>query len=235
MATDRAGWRGAAVGAAGAAAAFVYVDLLTTPAAAWGLAAFTAGAVALRRGGGSTRDLVSAGLAAGAAWPAAYAATWAVRWLVAAAAHGGGVFDAVAEVSRFRVSGAFAGVQDRVGAATRVNVDWWVGRVPTAPVVLALALLLCLGAAVVVLRRGGGVGAPARHAALLASPALLVPAWYELLSNHSQIHAFFTHRGVAVAVGIGTAACVVAAGARQAGDGSSRSRAGSTARARTSR
>ncbi len=64
-------------------------------------------------------------------------------------------------------------------------------------------------ALVVAVRRGGwqrlGV------AALLAAPALLVPAWYEVLSNHSQVHAFFTYRSVPAALGVLVAACLVAA------------------------
>ena len=56
-----------------------------------------------------------------------------------------------------------------------------------------------------------GVTPTASRVGLLAAPALIVPLWYEVLSNHSQVHAFFTYRSVAAAVGIGVAACVVAA------------------------
>lgn len=43
--------------------------------------------------------------------------------------------------------------------------------------------------------------------------------WYVALDNHSRIHAFFTHRGMPVALGIVTAACwlAVLAGRRRAG------------------
>lgn len=33
-------------------------------------------------------------------------------------------------------------------------------------------------------------------------PALVPFVWFEVLRNHSQIHAFFTFRSVAVSVGI---------------------------------
>ena len=39
----------------------------------------------------------------------------------------------------------------------------------------------------------------------------MVPAWYEVLSNHSQVHAFFTYRSVPAAVGVVVAASVLAA------------------------
>ena len=208
--SDRGGWRGAAVAAAGGAALFVYVDLLTTPAIPWALAAFVAGAVGLERHG-TTAALVRHGAAAGLAWPIAYAVTWSARWGIAAAVHGDEVLASVAAQSRFRLSGAHDGVVQQLGAATRANVDWWIGRTATAPVVLALALLVCAGALVLVARRRGEAGTPLGQVALLAAPALVVPAWYELLSNHSQIHAFFTYRSVPVAVGIGTAACVLVA------------------------
>ena len=48
-------------------------------------------------------------------------------------------------------------------------------------------------------------------AVVLALPAFAVPFWYEALGNHSQIHAFFTYRGIPTALAIGTAACLTAA------------------------
>lgn len=210
VATDRWGWPGAAGAAAGGAALFVFVDLLTTPALPWALAATVAGGVVAARGA-DLRDVGCATLAAGVAWPAAYAVTWATRWLAAAAVHGRQVLSAIAEVSRFRVSGQHGGVVDQVGAATRANADWWLDRTTGAPVVLALAVAVSVGAIVLLLRRRDAPGPGLAVLAVLAAPALLVPAWYELVSNHSQIHAFFTYRSVPVAVGIGTAACVLAA------------------------
>lgn len=190
-----------------AAALFVYVDLLTTPAVPWVLAAFVAAAVAARRGA-STAEVARTTAIVGVVWPVVYAATWAVRWLLAAAVLGPDVLGEIVEISRFRVGGAFEGVQEHVGAATRTNLEWWLGRTPTAPVVLGLAVATCVVALVIAGRHDRTRPA---LAALLAVPALVVPAWYELLSNHSQIHAFFTYRSVPVAVGVGTAACVMAA------------------------
>lgn len=215
VATSRAGWRGAAAGAAAAAALFVYVDLLTTPALAWAVTTFVAAAVPAAESA-RPRTVAVTGLTAGVAWPVAYAATWAARWLLAAAALGGHVLDAVVEIGRFRVGGAYAGVSDQLGAATRTNLAWWWDRTPTAPVVLGLAAATCVAALAVARRHGGPDRADLARVAMLAAPTLLVPAWYELLSNHSQIHAFFTYRSIPGAIGIGTAACVLVAVRRRA-------------------
>lgn len=210
---DRGGAAGAAVAAASGAALFVYVDLLTTPALPWAWAAFVAAAVPAVRGASPGR-VARSGLAAGLAWPAAWALTWATRWLLAAAVHGTEVLTSIGQVSRFRVSGEAAGVQDAVGAALRANLGWWWDRHATARVVLALAVVAVLTSLVVAARRDRG-GARVGLAVLLAAPALVVPVWYELLSNHSQLHAFFTYRGVPAAVGVAVAACVVAARGRR--------------------
>lgn len=207
VAAGRGGWPAAAAASALAAALFVYVDLLTTPAIPWALAAFVAAAV-VAAGGAPRRQVVRTLAAVGLAWPVAYAATWVARWLLAAAVLGPDVLDRVAEVSRFRVGGEFSGVQEHLGAATRVNLTWWLGRVPTAGVVLGLAAVVSLIAVGILLRHDRS---RLPVAVLLASPALLVPAWYEALANHAQIHAFFTYRSVPVAVGITAAACLLAA------------------------
>jgi hypothetical protein len=45
----------------------------------------------------------------------------------------------------------------------------------------------------------------------------VVPVWYEALSNHSQIHSFFTYRGVPTALGIALFACAVTTLGRRGG------------------
>ncbi|MGQ7294982.1 hypothetical protein [Quadrisphaera sp. KR29] len=215
------GWRGAAVGAGGAGALLAYTDLLTTPAASWSLCAAAAGAVALGgaagrsgpRAPGAPREQLpaaaSAVAAAVAAWPVAYGVTWASRWVIAAAVQGPGVFTAVREKSAERLDGARASVDPSFGTPTAANTAWWLDTVPTARALLAVAaVVVVLALAVAVRRRGAGA---LLLAAVLAAPALVVPAWYEVLSNHSQVHAFFTYRSVPAAVGVVVSACLLAA------------------------
>ena len=212
VATDRWGQWGAAAAAAGGAALFVYVDQLTTPAMPWALATFVAGAVLWAQG----RDLRATTwtvVTVGAVWPVAYAVTWASRWVVAAIAFGPGVIRDVLDQSRFRLSGDHPRVTHQLGAATDVNVTWWLHRIVTSRLVLVGAAIVVVAALVVAVRRHGWQRL--LPAAVLAAPLLIVPAWYELLSNHSQIHRHFTYRSVLAGIGVGAAACVVAAARRR--------------------
>ncbi|WP_432498292.1 hypothetical protein [Kineococcus gypseus] len=202
----RRGWRGAALGAGGAAALFCYADLLTVPAASWAACAAVAGAVAHRRRGDVASALRST-VAAGVAWPVAFGVTWVSRWVVAALVQGPGVFARVGEVSRFRLDGG--DVSQRFGAGLARNWSAWVdGSATAVPVLAAAAAAVAVGLVLGV--RRAGARAPLASA-VLAAPALVVPAWYCVLSNHSQIHAFFTHRSLAVAVGVVVLAALVPA------------------------
>ncbi|MGX5358364.1 hypothetical protein [Kocuria sp. KH4] len=201
----RLGCAGAALGAA----LFCFVDLLTTPAVPWAMSAFAVGAVTWSR----RRELRAVGAAvllAGAVWPVAFAVTWAARWVIAGAFLG---VPATVEVVRRnvgnRTGGDHAGVSEAFGAGVRANIDYWWTRVPTAELVLAGCLLAAVVGLVLAHRRGG----PSRWALalVLALPAAAVPVWYAVLSNHSQIHAFFVNRGVPAALAVITAACLAAA------------------------
>lgn len=204
--TARNGWRGAALGAAGGAALFCYVDLLTVPPMAWALSAAVAGAVA-QATRGSLAATFRTVLAAGIAWPVAFAFTWVSRWVVAALVQGPSVFSRVNEVSRFRLDGG--DVSQRFGAGVTANWSWWLDHTATAKPLLVLAGVVVLVGLVLTVLRHGARGVLVTL--LLAAPALVVPAWYCVLSNHSQIHAFFTYRSLAAAVGIVAMAAVVSA------------------------
>ena len=39
-------------------------------------------------------------------------------------------------------------------------------------------------------------------AAIAATPALLPFVWFEIASNHSQIHYWFTYRSIPIALGV---------------------------------
>ena len=213
----RRGWRGAVVGAGLAAAVFNYVDLLTVPPMAWALCAAVAGAV-VHAARGRLQLTLGAVLAAGAAWPVAFAVTWVSRWVIAALVQGPGVFSRIAEVGRFRLSGeAGTVVQHGLGAPTRANLRLWLDTTSTARPLLVAAAVVVLAALVLAVRRHGATGLAA--AGVLAAPALVVPVWYEVMSNHSQIHAFFTYRSLPAAVGVVVMAALVAAGRRQGATG----------------
>ena len=214
--SPRTAYAGVALGAA----LFCFVDLLTTPAVPWAMSAFVVGAAVWCRTG-ALRETAAAVLASGLVWPVAFAVTWLARWVVAGAFLG--VPETLEVVRRnvgIRTGGDHAGVSEAFGAGVRRNVTYWWEVVPTSGLVLSGCLLAAGVGLVLALRRGG----PARWgaAAVLALPALAVPFWYTVLSNHSQIHAFFVNRGVAAALAVLTAACLAAAVRPHAGTGEPR-------------
>jgi hypothetical protein len=180
-------------------AAFVYVDLLTNVPGAWMLpAALTM--VAARQRGLRTPRIFGLGLTAGLGWIVGYAGMWFGKWVFAAAVLGRErVQDDVRDTIRERIDGDSQWSEDRFGAAIADNVDYWLGR-PLALLVL-VASLIVIAVAVSRTLRGGGV-----HAVLLltvvAAPALLPFAWFELASNHSQVHFWFTYRSLPIGLGV---------------------------------
>lgn len=208
VATDRWGRVGAAASAALAAAVFVYVDQLTTPALPWAMAAFAAGAVERARRA-DVREVGLTVITVSVLWPVAYGVSWAARWVLAAVALEGEVMSDILEQGQFRVSGDHPRVEDRLGAAVDANWTWWIDHLVTARVLVVVAALVAVWALVVVVRRAGWRGVV--PVAVLGAPAAIVPAWYELLSNHSQIHRHFTYRSLVMALAIGVAACVLVA------------------------
>lgn len=206
------GWRGAVVGAGAAAALLNYTDLLTTPAMSWALCAAVAGAVVSAAGTSVVRTLAVV-VAAGAAWAVAYGVTWVSRWVFAALVQGPEVFARIRDVSRYRVEGDNAAVVHELGAPLRANTARWLDTTATAVPLIVVAGMVVVAALVLAVRRRGPTALA--RAAVLAAPALVVPAWYEVLSNHSQIHAFFTYRSLPAALGVVVMAAVVAAGSRR--------------------
>lgn len=203
--SPRLGYAGVGLGAA----LFCFVDLLTTPAVPWAMSAFAVGAVTWfhRRELGPTFLAV---LLSGIVWPVAFAVTWLSRWVIAGAFLGfPNTLDVVRRNVGFRTGGEHGSVSDAFGAGVRVNASYWWNAVPTAELVLAGCVLAAAAGLLLALRRGG----PSRWAValVLALPAAVVPVWYAVLSNHSQIHAFFVNRGVPAALAVVTAACLAAA------------------------
>lgn len=201
----RLGHLGAALGAA----VFCYVDLLTTPAVPWIMSAFVVGAAVWYRGR-STAGALRATLTTGVVWMVAFGVTWVSRWLFAVVFLG---VDETLAVVRGKVAertgGDRNGVSDAFGAGVVSNLDYWWHAVPTSSLVLVACAAAALAGLALAVVRGG----PRRLlvAAVLGAPALVVPVWYAVLSNHSQIHEFFVYRNVPAALAVATAAALVAA------------------------
>lgn len=223
----RLGYLGTALGAA----LFCYVDLLTTPAVPWIMSAFVLGATVwyrTRRSG----QVLWATVAAGVIWAVAFAVTWVSRWVFAVVFLGPAeTLSVVRGKVEERTGGAWGGVSDAFGAGVVSNLKYWWSVVPTSGLVLwACAAAVFVGLVLAVVRGG----APQLVvAAILGAPALVVPLWYVLLSNHSQIHEFFVYRSVPAALAVVTAAALAAAvrphGPEASPDAAAGTRAGSAA------
>jgi hypothetical protein len=169
-----------------------YVDHLSTPLLIFGFPAALYFLLKRREAGDPLRaDIVSLALI-GAFWSLGYGGLWLAKIAIATHSLGPDFWASTLEIAAFRVNGAFESVKHFVGAATLENFEafkaFWGG----------LAILTFFVAPLV--RRHSR----ARLVAMLrASPALGLLAvspivWYELLSNHSQIHGLFTHANLAL-------------------------------------
>lgn len=181
------------------AAAYQFIDLLTNPVVPWALSAALAAAFAWRHTG-EVRTLIQHGLAVGLVWPLAWALTWVGRWCLAVLTVGPtNAFRDIGGQVESRLDLGVTGVRNGFGAATARNLSYWWETLPTAPVLLMIGAA-ALGAFLLHVARGR------THLfvpfLMLCMPILTVPAWYELFSNHSQIHAAFTYRYVPLALGL---------------------------------
>jgi hypothetical protein len=180
-----------------------YVDLLINPPWQPMLLAFFMVAAPRRVDG--PHSLFDAGMIV-IAWFGGYALTWASKWIIAAALspNGIGVLQDIADVVRYRLDGDYLQVVDhhllaptkKVLALTFLQVwqtPWAAALVMLTPALLPSHRIM------------------PRRFLLLASPSLIPFLWFELLSNHTQIHATFVYRPVASSVGILIAAWILAA------------------------
>lgn len=180
-----------------AGAAYVYVDLLTNVPGAWILVASMAALAARHAGLGSTGAL-RLGLAGGLGWVAGWAGLWFGKWAYAAALLGRErVVDDVRDTIGRRVGGDSPWAEDRIGAAIEANVEHWLEG-PLTWSVLVLALIVAVAA----LRGTTGTDVDPRAVAVAAAPALVPFLWFELASNHSQVHHWFTYRSIPIALGV---------------------------------
>ena len=182
---------------------FAYVDLLTNPPAAWLLVVLAAAASRFtsdRRVPGALR----AAAVGGAMWFVGFAATWGTKWLLDLDVFG---WRTVREqvVDQIGLRASSSGVDDRWGLTTRDNFNTWLGSGVHEALVIVVLVAVAAAVALAGLRR------QLRAALALSAPALIVPVWYEILKNHSQIHAFFTYRALPVACGVVIGAGLLAA------------------------
>lgn len=170
-----------------AGAATSYVDLLSTPLLVFGYPAAIYFLLALKDGPISAREQAKRLFLIALFWTIGYAGVWLMKPAIAAAVLGPGVWAEFAKTAAFRLNGDYESVKHFIGAGTLENLEAFKGLWG------GLAIVTFFIAPFV--RQSGR----ARFAALAhRAPALILIAaspfvWYEILSNHSQIHGLFTH------------------------------------------
>lgn len=178
-----------------AGAAFVYVDLLTIVPGMWILTAAVVAAIA-HAAGRSAPGVAGWGVLAGLGWFVGYAGMWAGKWAFAAAVLGAErVAEDVSDTIQQRVSGDSPWSEPGFGNAIEANVDLFTGR-PFVGTLLVTTVLVVIARAA----RTSMTDLMARLA--VAAPVVVVFVWYELASNHSQVHAWFTYRSLPIALGV---------------------------------
>jgi hypothetical protein len=191
--------------AAGLGSVFNYVDFLINPPWQPALLAFFVLAAPRR-----AMHPILMCLLVLAAWSCGYALTWAIKWVISAALspNGMAVFADVADVVRYRLDGDYEQMVDhRFLAPSAKAISFTFTQIWQVQWVTALTLLTPF--LMPALRDW-------RRFSLLAVPAVIPFLWFELLSNHTQIHLTLTYRSVATSVGILLAAWIIASSDPQA-------------------
>jgi len=184
---------------------FVFVDFLTNPPGALVVLLLAVLAVGVA-GSWGPGVLAWRTALAGGMWFLGYAGTWVAKWVLSAAVLG---FDAVRAnvvgMVEFRLSGAHEEVSQQFGAAIGKNLSTWLTMAGSVKAVVACCLVVCaVSLAVIAWRRASDL----LYVGLFLVVAALPFAWYVVLSNHSQIHAWFTYRSLPASLAVLTAGVV---------------------------
>lgn len=191
-----------------AGALFAFFDFLTNPPAAVMLGMFTTlmGSLRLGRRPVSALRLV---LIAGTVWSVAYLVTWAAKWAISALFFGP---TAVAQNIRgavsFRLNGTNELVSSNFGAASAKNLTFWTQQWSLSLPLIVLCLLVTVACGLWVIRAWGPLTG---YLATLIAVSLVPLPWYEVLKNHSQIHAWFTYRSLAMSLACLTSGAIALA------------------------
>lgn len=173
-------------------AATAYVDLLTTPLLVFGFPAllYLLIAVASERLDAKAQTLRLAAI--GGFWTLGYAGLWIAKIVLAATVLGPEIWTTAAKAAAFRLNGDYESVKHFLGAGTLENFEafkaFWGALVAVVFFVIPLA------------RRDmrNWLVALARQAPVVVLIAVSPLVWYEIFSNHSQIHGLFTHANLAL-------------------------------------
>ena len=143
--------------------------------------------------------LFMSAVAAGTGWIIGFAFTWGSKWLLAMAALGSdNVYSTVKTQIAFRLQGEYVSVYPEIGTAIQRNLVHWLDR-PLGMVVVFAGLCAI---AVMVFKGLRSKNLQWSSLIILLSPMLIPLVWFEVLSNHSQIHFSITYKSLGLTLGI---------------------------------
>jgi hypothetical protein len=165
-----------------------YFDLLTTPLMIFGVPAYIY-FFYLMRGGAAPgpRGLFLRLAAIGGFWFAGYAGLWTAKFTLSTAVIGPAAIGDVVSAAANRINGDWDSVKHFLGAATLENLEAF------KPIWGGAAFALFFILPFVRARRRRAALLLARRAPVFVMLAIAPFIWFEVLSNHSQIHGLFTH------------------------------------------
>jgi len=165
-----------------------FFDLLTTPLLIFGFPAYVYFFYLLKRGGApGPRALLQRLLAIGGFWFAGYGGLWTVRFALSALVIGPEAINEILATAANRINGDWDSVKHFIGAASLENFEAF------KPLWGGAAFLVFFVLPFIRRRRRIAAAALLRRAPVFAALALAPFVWFEILSNHSQIHGLFTH------------------------------------------
>lgn len=137
---------------------------------------------------------------ASASWGFGYAFTWMSKWAISVAVLGMKVFWRTMAVLQYRLEGSEDEPLDRIGTI-RKNLKSWLNVQDNGMISWSKVALLILFVAVVLIL---WKKVKDRKTIMAYVPILLVASypyiWYLVMSNHSQIHHWYTYRAQLVAL-----------------------------------
>ncbi len=179
-----------------AGSATSFIDLLTTPIVATTLL-ITIVLISSFDEGHRNWILLSRGVSLGVGWSIGYVTMWVAKWILAALVVGYDEVrkDITGQVS-FRLTGEHELVSTDLLAATRDNLNFFLGQPFAWPLVVGSGALAVVSVGRYLLRTGDIISP-----LILLSPVAIPAIWYEMMSNHTQIHNWITFRACAISVG----------------------------------
>ena len=188
-----------------------FTDFLTFPLVSLGLPLTEALTAQMKQPGYSMKSGLASVFGNSAAWGAGYALTWMAKWAAAWYVLGGQVFANITSQAVFRSIGNAAHPTSHILAMTNNLTVLFTVPLSAAAAFAAAALVIMKMRGVPLRQHIGNFWLLVKKAKDMTVPLSLVAVspfiWYLTFANHSQFHARFTFRELAVSI----FACLTAA------------------------